>query len=117
MGDHQIGRAMGIAAEAYLRGFHKRKGQVITQKQALSTLDLICSRYAGRDAEFESEDPNNPGHIHPDYSDYTNPNGPLGQLIAIAFNATEEEKILEDEETTPWYDGPYTKFKDRYRFC
>jgi hypothetical protein len=107
---------MGRAANAWWL-MHQ---DVPTQAEALAALDMICEPYRGRDAEFESEDPKKPGHIHPDYDYYTDPIGPMGRLIAIAFAATERELLLEDEAdefACPWYDGPYTRFKERYKFC
>lgn len=113
MGDHHIGRAMGHAATVF---WQLQKGKP-TQERALAALDVICKPYQGRDAEFEAEDPKNPGQIHPDYENYTDPKGPLGRLIAIAFNARKDEISLGDEHYCPWYDGPETRFRKRYGFC
>lgn len=115
MGDHVIGTAMGRAARLYwqTRGDQPRP----SQNEALSVLDEICGPYRKRDAEFESEDPANPTRTHPDYDRFTDPEGPLGRLIAIAFDATPEEMVIETEHACPWLDGPETRFDQRYGFC
>jgi hypothetical protein len=108
---------MGREANAW---WYKRHDATPTQEEALAILDTICEPYRGRDAEFESEDPKNPRYIHPRYDHYTDPIGPIGRLIAVAFAATQHEMLLEDEadeDACPWYDGPYTRFKKRYNFC
>lgn len=69
MGNHQAGKAMGLTAVALLANR--------TNQTALELLDIICTPYRGCDAEFESEDPANPGSTHPDYHDYTSPDGPV----------------------------------------
>ncbi len=118
MGDHTIGKAMGVAADAWWR-----RETVPTKEEALAALDVICSPYRGRDAEFEAEDPARPGHIHPAYDNYTDPLGPIGMLIMIAFDATEAEASLGNEDVCPWHDGvgtfnagPYARFCRRYEF-
>lgn len=114
MGDHHIGVAMGRAAEIFwgLRG-----SKSVSKDEALEFLDNICIPYKGRDAEFESVDINDHGQLNPNYADYTDPNGPIGRLIIIAFDATLEEMVLDDNDTSPWFDGPYMRFRDRYNFC
>jgi hypothetical protein len=120
IGNHDAGRAMGRMAEMALK---MRKNQT-----ALELLDQICGPYRGCDAEFESSDPNNPGHIHPDYIFYTDTNGPLGILIAEAFgdgrdwnaerikvSASGDENKIEEFDSA-WYDGPHAKFDARYEF-
>ena len=69
MGNHDVGRAMGRMADTVLK--------MRTTQTALELLDEICNPYRGYDAEFEAEDPMEPGHVHPDYIDYTDPNGSL----------------------------------------
>ncbi len=121
MGNHYVGRAMGRMAEMALK--------MRTNQTALTILDEICEPYRGADAEFESEDPNNPGNINPEYGEYTDPNGPLCILIREAFDPNvdwiklkreaeasgDDDKI--EEFYNKWYDGPYTKFRERYEFC
>ena len=121
MGNHEAGRAMGQMAEMALK--------MRTNQTALSLLDEICESYRGCDAEFEAEDPNNPGHTHPEYGSYTDPKGPLGVLIREAFDPTvdwialqrkveetgDDEKIEEFYES--WGDGPGKQFDARYEFC
>ena len=52
MGNHDAGRAIGRAARAALIN---RNG-----RSAIQILDEICEQWRGYDAEFESDDPNNP---------------------------------------------------------
>lgn len=120
MGDHYIGREMGRAADLWWQA----RSTLPSRDEALGILDQICTPHRGRDAEFESEDPNHPGYIHPDYDYYTDPKGPIGRLIVIAFDAKSEEMLLGDEDTCPWIDGvgtfdsgPYVRFRNRYNFC
>lgn len=96
MGNHQAGRAMGKTAEAMLR--------MRTDQTALMLLDMICFPYEGCDAEFEAEDPNNPGHMHPDYVFYTDPDGPMGKLIIEAFGEPGKDYIgaWGEEEQNAW---------------
>jgi hypothetical protein len=44
---------------------------------------------------------------------------PLGRMVAIAFDATEEERgDPEDEATTEiWFDGPYARCREHFEFC
>lgn len=115
MGDHRIGQAMGNAADLWWHG--RRTSPDPSQYEALDVLDVICKPYRNRDAEFEAVDPNNPTSIHPLYDFYTDPDGPLGRLIAIAFAAKPEELWIGDDTSSPWMEGPYTKFIKRYGFC
>jgi hypothetical protein len=95
MGNHDVGRAMAAAAE----GFWAGNGDApVTKEKALAVLDAAASRFIGADAEFDDE---------------LIGETPLSRLVAIAFDATAEE--FADLEL--WYDGPYTRFSDRYRFC
>lgn len=126
MGDHHIGQKMGVAAAAALE-----KTLSPTPEEATAILDRICTPYRGRDAEFEAVDPANPDRTHPDYFSYTDPNGPMGKLITIAFggarnwNADLEaewaamapgDAIDDGPVWEEWYDGPYTTFRERYDF-
>jgi len=77
MGNHEAGRAMGRGAEMAL--------QMRTNQTALELLDMICEPYRGADAEFEAVDPDNPRQIHPLFTYYTDPSGPLGILMREAF--------------------------------
>ena len=121
MGNHDAGRAMGRMADMALK--------MRTNQTALALLDQICEPYRGCDAEFEAEDPNHRGHIHPEYTHYTEPNGPLGILITEAFGqgtdwnglrakalATGDDDKVEAFDDA-WYDGPYSAFRSRYEFC
>jgi hypothetical protein len=121
MGNHEVGRAMGRMAEMALK--------MRANQTALELLDEICEPYRGSDAEFESEDPKNPGNIHPEYCRYTDPKGPLGVLIREAFDPTvdwialqrEAEKSGDDDNIEEFYEswgtGPEGKFDARYEFC
>lgn len=114
MGDHAIGVRMGLIAVAW---WTMRKNRKPTKAQALKALDTICMPYRGRDAEFEAIDPDNPSKIHRVYNEYTDPNGPLGRLIAIAFDAQPYEMyIVGNDDECPWLDGPYMRFANRYKF-
>lgn len=112
MGNHDVGRAMGRIAEILIK---KR-----THETALELLDEICQPYRGYDAEFESEDPDNLGYGHPDYLNYTDPNGPIGRLIIEAFGESSHDYMTgwpeEDAAQEAWWDGPYGKFRKRYGF-
>lgn len=117
MGNHHAGRAMGRAAVLALK--------MRTTQTALELLDEICLPYKGCDAEFEAENPKRPGHQHPDYIFYTDPEGPLGKLIIEAFGggrdwagelkraSNEEFEALNEE----WQEGPLAEFDKRYEFC
>ena len=113
MGNHDSGRAMGRAATLALK--------MRTTQSAIELLDAICEPYRGSDAEFEAEDPNQRGHIHPDYEQYTDPAGPLGKLIIEAFDkenvGTWESAERDDAFYDRWYDGPYDQFRKRFGFC
>jgi hypothetical protein len=121
MGNHEVGRAMGLAAILALK--------MRTNQTAVALLDEICEPYRGADAEFESEDPNHRGHINPEYASYTDPKGPLGKLIAEAFSPNvdwvtlreDAEKSGDDDKVekfdNDWYNGAYRQFADRYEFC
>jgi hypothetical protein len=114
MGNHHAGKAMGIAAEVALK--------MRTTQKAIDILDQICKPWYGCDADFEAEDPNNLGHDHPDYGSYTDPQGPLGILIAEAFGKPGKDYKYKldgtyetnEKESDKWYDGPYRKFRKRY---
>lgn len=121
MGNHEVGRAMGRMAEIALK--------MRTNQNALALLDEICKPYRGADAEFEADDPNNPGNQHPEYCRYTDPKGPLGILIQEAFAPTVDwiavqrkvEETGDDDKTEgfyeSWGEGPAKQFDDRYEFC
>jgi len=121
VGNHEVGRAMGRMAEMAL----KMRGN----QTALALLDEICEPYRGADAEFEAEDPNNPGHTHPEYCRWTDPRGPLGILIREAFDPSvdwiglqsQAEKTGDDDKIEEFYEswgnGPEKQFDARYEFC
>lgn len=118
MGNHTAGKAMGVAAAAFIAA---RNG---ADRSALEFLDSICMPWKGCDAEFEAEDPKCPGHIHPDYVFYTDPSGPLGRLMAEAFGdesrdyAEELEQDLDNDAVdSRWYLEVEKPFRARYDFC
>lgn len=106
MGNHDVGRGMAAGAKAFL-------GAVLvpTKEQALAALDSLAEPYRGADAEFDDE-------LHEET--------PLSRLVAIAFDATPDEIAdlkgefdggrVEDRGEL-WYDGPITRFRQRYEFC
>lgn len=103
MGNHDVGRAMASGAEL----FWQLKGDASpTKDEALKALDALAFRWRGADAEFDDE-----------LMDGTS--SALGKLVALAFDATPEEAAAADDDNggNPWYDGPYQRFRDRYKFC
>lgn len=129
MGDHYIGREMGRAAEHAVAT--RKPGET-----ALDILDRICKPHKGRDAEFESEDPDNRGCVHPEYDRYTDPHpkAALGMLMLEAFapagiaslpvyaamlEPDEDDEGQEKEEAAcdAWWEQVYDPFKARYGFC
>ena len=104
MGNHEVGRAMGRSAELAI--------EMRTNQTALELLDKICEPYRGADAEFEAEDPDNPGKQHPEYCRYTDPKGPIGILIREAFDPMVDwialqnlaENTNDDERIDDFYD-------------
>jgi hypothetical protein len=109
---------MGHAAEAWWAIREAKKQTDPSKDEALAALDMICNPHRNCDAEFEADDPNNPSLIHPVYECYTEPKGPIGRLIVIAFEATPEQiAAYETEENIElWFDGPYQLFDKRYNF-
>ena len=96
MGNHEVGRAMGQMAGVALK--------LRTNQTALELLDAICEPYRNTDAEFE---------------EYTEPDQPLGKLIAEAFAPTVnwvEKRVNEnDDDDDCWYEV-YRKFRERFDF-
>ena len=107
MGNHQIGRAMAAAAKAFWMGNGDRP---VTKEKALEVLDASAADFIGGDAEFDDE-----------FFGET----PLSRLVAIAFEATPDElaglkgeyQCDADDVGMLWYEGPETRFRDRYKFC
>ncbi len=73
----------------------------VTSEKALLVLDIAAKNFHGADAEFDDE-----------FLGST----PLSRLVAIAFDATTEEIADRDGEGNLWYEGPYQKFRARYKF-
>lgn len=77
----------------------------VNKEQALKVLDIAAKEFIGADAEFDDE--------------FYSPT-PLSRLVAIAFDATDAERSsLEDgdDDGDAFYEGPYTRFRSRYKFC
>lgn len=109
MGNHGVGRGMAAGA----RGFWLGNGeQPVDQERALQAMDAIADDYRRSDAEFDDE---------------LSTDTPLSRLLLIAFGATEQDKRLilgdlpddADEEAAwdDWYEGTYSRFRERYGFC
>lgn len=127
MGNHSAGRAMGRSAEIALKLTRHKP----TRQEALDLLDMICEPHRGCDAEFEAEDPNRPGRVHPEYVDYTDPIGPLGFFIIAAFDesgrdwasdyraarAKDDDGEAFEQFVDDWGEGPEGSFSKRYDFC
>ena len=102
MGNHDVGRAMAAAAEAFWAG---NGDAPVDRDKALRVLDAAGERFRGADAEFDDE-----------FFGET----PLSRLVAIAFDATPEEIKSRDggyDDGLAWYNGPEARFHDRYQFC
>jgi len=129
MGNHDLGRSIGREAQIC---FERRQAG----ERAIDILDRICKGRGG-DAEFEAEDPQNPGYQHPDYGNYTDPDpkAGLGMLMVEAFapnglkdlpkydgvlgvplNATSEQQKAADHSSDLWWAEVYRPFKERYGF-
>ena len=111
MGNHQAGRAMGLTAKALL--------STRTNQTSIELLDIVCEPYRGCDAEFE-------GQQGDKFVRYTDPDGPIGELIVEAFGggldwigklkANTDLDVFFDEWWVGMDDGPYGKFRKRYDF-
>lgn len=117
MGNHYAGNAMGKQAQHLFT--NRPAGST-----ALQLLDIICEPYRGCDAEFESEDPARPGHVHPEFPDwrFPHPNAGLGMLILEAFAPNgladrERYDADDDESQDAWWDDLIVPFRKRYDFC
>jgi hypothetical protein len=124
MGNHSAGQSMALGAAHALQT--RQPGQT-----AISLLDKVCARYVDCDAEFESEDPDNPGTVHPEFDDYTapHPNAALGMLMVEAFSPNgltdlphyaamlDTDNPECDSAYDRWREDVYQPFRTRYRFC
>lgn len=132
MGNHAIAKAVGLAAEAAVR-------MRSPDQSALDILDMLCDPWRGCDAEWEAEDPGRPGHIHPDFGDYTDPHpkAALGMLMLEAFapNGAADlsryqymvqqlrpagepyDQARDEAATNAWWAEVYEPFNRRYNFC
>jgi hypothetical protein len=99
MGNHNVGRAFASCADVFWGIIPEGTA---TQAQALKALETVGNRYRGADAEFDDE--------------LFDQNTPLGQMVALAFDAKPEE--LEDyDDGEAWYNGPITRFRQHFQFC
>jgi hypothetical protein len=123
MGNHVVGKAMGLAAEEAIRG--RRPGEA-----PLAILDRICGPYRGADAEFEAEDPAMQGFVHPEFADYTDPHpkAALGMLMLEAFAPNGTSDLVryapmlctgpgEEAACDAWWEEVYEPFNKRFNFC
>lgn len=124
MGDHHIGTTMGRAAQ---HAVDTRK----PGERALDILDRICTPYRGRDAEFESENPENTDQVHPEYDYFTDPHpkAALGMLMVEAFapkgvasldryaGMGSDDPDEDEDASDRWFEEVYFPFKERYKFC
>jgi hypothetical protein len=133
MGNHTAGLAMGLMAKQMLD--HRSQEQT-----ALSILDSVCEPYRNCDAEFESQDPNQLSHVHPEFDDYTypHPKAALGMLMVEAFapNGINDlpkyqgfsmSMLLESDQPydetkgdaawEKWSEEILNPFRERYGFC
>lgn len=99
MGNHDAGRAMAGAAEAWWDG--RGSSPPPAKDEALAVLDRICGRWQWADAEFDDDD---------------GPGSPLGRLIVIAF-ADPATPASTWEDWDAWFDGPYDAFRTRFNLC
>lgn len=124
MGNHAIAREVGPAAEAALR--NRKPGE-----SALDILDRLCNEWRDCDAEWEAEDPDRPGFVHPDFGSYTDPHpkAALGMLMIEAFAPNgladldryrpmiEADSPDDEEACDAWWKEVYEPFNRRYDFC
>lgn len=133
MGNHDLGRQIGTAVQV---AYERRK----PDEKAIDILDRFCKGRGG-DAEWEAEDPNRPGHTHPEYDKYTDPlpKAGLGMLMIEAFAPNgladlpkyegvtgylptgdkEKDAELEARAETScdlWYEEVCKPFNARYKF-
>lgn len=103
MGNHNVGRSMAASAEAF---WHVAGEINVTQEQALDVLNIAGKEFIGADAEFDDE-------MHQPTA--------LSRLVAIAFEATADERSSlrgeTDDEGELWFDGPYQRFRNHFQFC
>lgn len=89
---------MGAAAAAFWAGNGDRE---VTKEQALAVLDAAGERFRRADAEFDDE---------------TQPNEPLGRLLAIAFGPWSAADDAADPSGEQWYERIERPFRARYQF-
>lgn len=130
MGNHTIGRSIGLAAQEAVRNR-------MNNEAALSILDRLCAPFKGTDAEWEAFDPKNPGRIHPEFSNFTDPhpNAALGMLMVEAFapngladlpryqymvpslrSGGDYDVDLDEAAVDAWWKEVYEPLKKRYGF-
>lgn len=122
MGNHYAGNTIGKQAQAIYA--NRPAGQT-----ALQILDQICEPFRGCDAEFESEDPNRPGHVHPDFDNWRDPHpgAGLGMLLLEAFAPNGIDDLqrfapgFDDRDDEVAVDAFWKEilgpFRERYDFC
>lgn len=103
MGNHNVGETFEVAAEVFW--LMVPDGTTPDKALVLKALEIVGEPYRGADAEFDDA-----------LVDHTTP---LGRMVAIAFDATEEEMgdPEDDESAEIWFDGPYARFREHFEFC
>lgn len=125
MNNFDVGRAIVV------EGLRLRGVGPCTQQEALAILDRACAAWRNETAEFESQHPEKPHEVHPDYDQDTDPLAPFGQLLKEAFwpdipdadwQSLQETWGLSDDEMTDaehrlhhdWYLRVDFPFHQRY---
>jgi hypothetical protein len=133
MGNHDLGRQIGVAVQV---AYERR----LPNEAAIDILDRFCKGRGG-DAEWEAEDPERPGFMHPKIGQYTDPDpdAGLGILMVEAFapnglgdlskyegvmgyrqtGIPETDAKLEREAEASsdlWWKEVYEPFKKRFNF-
>lgn len=97
------GEGLLAAAEAYWLGRGKQPEP--SKEEALEALDVVTQAVTNGSGSYEISEPED-----------EDPDSHLGRLVAIAFDATDEEKAEPDKETgtDPWREGPLQRFREHY---
>jgi len=96
---------------AAAKGFWAGNGNAdVSSEKALAVLDAAAEDFIGADAEFD---------------DALSEESPLSKLVAIAFEASADEiadlrgeyECEDGDSGLLWYEGPQSRFSERYKFC
>jgi hypothetical protein len=101
MGNHDVGTAMSTGAAVF---WLVNVGTPVDKEKALQVLDVLAGTYRGADAEFD---------------DHTQPDKPLGKLMAIAFGPWDPGDLKKGsyEYWVKWDEEIWGPFSQRYEFC